>query len=112
MCKVHACALIWPTFTNEPSVPSVLLDREHQLDNMNNMFVYVDSEGSSGGSEANDYAICPLLLLVLLKCRLVRLSQAKRYPVLQLFHEFIRVASSCYAFPSWHHQSTIIMLVG
>lgn len=72
MCKVRACALIWPTFTNEPSVPSVLLDREHQLDNMNNMFVYVDS----GGSEATDYAICPLLLLVLLKCRLVRLPNA------------------------------------
>lgn len=49
--RVFACALIWPSFTIKPSAPSVLLHGKHQLDNMNNMFVYVGSSCERRGAQ-------------------------------------------------------------
>lgn len=50
---------------------------------------HVDVVECTGGSQANDYAICPLLLLVLLKCRTVKFSAAKYFLFYNRFHDLI-----------------------
>ena len=57
---LRVCALIWLSCIIEPSAPSVLAHEEHQLDNMNNMFVYVDSpHGGTGAQELVRLMIMP-----------------------------------------------------